>query len=281
MISEDEAYFSKILSWVLQNKGFDGLQYKSNYMKRRIAVRMRATHAGTYRDYFQFLSKDPEETTRLLDRLTIHVTEFFRDPGVYEALKEKVVPEILRETPNGSVKVWSAACSTGEESYSLASVWSECLARHPGFSWKIWATDVDETSIRTARLGEYDRGCLDKISKKTAGKMFRLESGKPVVLPELRERVRFIRQDLLGEWTSEFSGFDLIFCRNLLIYLTVSQQQKLYENFSKALRPGGFLVLGLTETLLGPARELYRCVDIRSRFYRVAGGLGVKASHKL
>ncbi|MGH7739244.1 MAG: CheR family methyltransferase [bacterium] len=277
MILEDDAYFSKILDWVLQNKGFNGLQYKSNYMKRRIAVRMRATHAGNYRDYFHFLSKDPEETTRLLDRLTIHVTDFFRDPGVYEALKEKVVPEILRGTPKGTIKVWSAACSTGEESYSLASVWSECLVRQPGFSWEIWATDVDEASVQKAQLGEYDTGYLDKIPKKTAGKMFRLESGKLVVLPELRKRIRFIRQDLLGEWSSEFSGFDLIFCRNLLIYLTVSQQQKLYESFAKALRPGGFLVLGLTETLLGPARELYRCVDIRSRFYRVAGEADVKA----
>lgn len=270
MILEDEAYFPKILDLVLRIKGFDGQNYKLNYVKRRVAVRMRATKSGTYRDYFQFLTQNPEEATHLLDRLTIHVTEFFRDAEIYGALREKVILSLLGTAKNKRLRVWSAACSTGEEPYSLAFLLSDLLGPHPEFSFEILATDVDAASLRTARLGEYSRESGEKLPKKTLGKMFRVEGAKFKVLPGLQKTIRFVQHDLLGPWPEGFSEFDLILCRNLLIYLTAPQQQKLYENFSRVLNPEGFLVLGLTETLLGPARELYRCFDIRSRFYRLA-----------
>jgi len=272
MILEDEAYFPKILELVLKIKGFNGLNYKVNYVKRRVAVRMRATHAGTYRDYFHFITQNPEEATHLLDRLTIHVTEFFRDADIYAALQEKVIPEVLRTAADKKIKIWSAACSTGEEPYSLAFLLNEGLKDHPGFSFEILATDLDEQSLRTARLGEYSSESVGKLSKKVIGKMFRVEGTKFKIQPELQKNVRFFQHDLLGAWPPDFRGFDLILCRNFLIYLTAPQQQKLYTNFSRVLSLDGFLVLGLTETLLGPAREIYRCVDIRSRFYRLAPG---------
>ncbi len=272
MILEDEAYFPKILELVLKIKGFDGLNYKVNYVKRRVAVRMRATHAGTYRDYFHFITQNPEEATHLLDRLTIHVTEFFRDAEIYKSLQEKVIPEIVRTAVDKRIRIWSAACSTGEEPYSLAFLLSEGLKDFPGFSYEILATDVDGASLRTARLGEYPSESVGKLSKKVIGKMFRVEGAKFKIQPGLQKNIRFSQHDLLGEWPSDYWGFDLIVCRNFLIYLTAPQQQKLYEHFSRVLRLDGFLVLGLTETLLGPARELYRCVDIRSRFYQLALG---------
>ncbi|HET9870254.1 MAG TPA: hypothetical protein VFR02_07155, partial [bacterium] len=104
MEPEDEPYFSKILDLVLRVKGFDGQHYKPNYVKRRVAVRMRATHSGSYRDYFHFLSQHPEEATQLLDRLTIHVTEFFRDAVMYGALRERVIPDLFAGTADGRVK---------------------------------------------------------------------------------------------------------------------------------------------------------------------------------
>ncbi|HVM32166.1 MAG TPA: protein-glutamate O-methyltransferase CheR [bacterium] len=266
----DDAYFSKILDLVHRIKGFDGQNYKVNYVKRRVAVRMRATKSGTYRDYFQFLSQNQEEATHLLDRLTIHVTEFFRDPEIYEALREKAIPELMKSALDKRIRVWSAACSTGEEPYSLAFLLGEVLAQDPDFTFEILATDVDAASLKTARWGEYPGESVKKLSKKTLGKMFRVEGTRFKVLPSLQKRVRFAQLDLLGAWPGDFAAFDLILCRNLLIYLTAPQQQKLYEGFSRVLNPGGFLVLGLTETLLGPARDLYRCVDIRSRFYRLA-----------
>jgi chemotaxis protein methyltransferase CheR len=270
MIPEDESYFPKILDLVLKMKGFDGQNYKLNYVKRRVAVRMRATKSATYRDYFQFLAQNHDEASHLLDRLTIHVTEFFRDPEIYEALREKVFPSLLTAARNKRIRVWSAACSTGEEPYSLAFLLSELLGPRSEFSFEILATDVDAASLRTARLGEYSRESAGKISKKVLGKMFRVEGAKFKVLPGLQKTIRFVQHDLFGVWPEDFSGFDLILCRNVLIYLTAPQQQKLYENFSRVLNSGGVLVLGLTETLLGPARELYRCFDIRSRFYRLS-----------
>jgi chemotaxis protein methyltransferase CheR len=275
MIPEDEAYFLKILELVLKIKGFDGLNYKVNYVKRRVAVRMRATHAGTYRDYFHFITQNPEEGTHLLDRLTIHVTEFFRDAEIYKSLQEKVIPEMIRTAADKKIKIWSAACSTGEEPYSLAFMLNEGLKDEPDFSYEILATDVDAASLRTARLGEYSRESVGKLSKKVIGKMFRVEGAKFKVQPGLQKNIRFFQHDLLGEWPADFWGFDIIFCRNFLIYLTAPQQQKLYEHFSRVLSLNGFLVLGLTETLLGPARELYRCVDIRSRFYQLALGKNI------
>ena len=186
MILEDESYFPKILDLVLKIKGFDGQNYKLNYVKRRVAVRMRATKSVTYRDYFQFLTQNHEEASHLLDRLTIHVTEFFRDPDIYEALREKVFPSLLATARNKRIRVWSAACSTGEEPYSLAFLLSEFLGPHSEFSFEILATDVDAASLQTARLGEYSGESVGKISKKVLGKMFRVEGAKFKVLPGLQ-----------------------------------------------------------------------------------------------
>src|SRR5580658_678077 len=115
MIEEDQS-FKKILAFLLRSKGFDGNHYKTNYIKRRIAVRMRVVGASTYTDYLKILQHNLEEPARLLDRLTIHVTEFFRDPSVYKAVQEKVLPGFLGKAGK-KMKVWCAGCSTGEEPY--------------------------------------------------------------------------------------------------------------------------------------------------------------------
>jgi chemotaxis methyl-accepting protein methylase len=269
---EDDADFRKILETVLKIKGFDGLHYKVSYIKRRIAVRMRATHVETYGEYLKVLLGMPEESTQLLDRLTIHVTDFFRDSSVYQALQEKIFPEFIPKSLTKKIRVWSAGCSTGEEAYSAAFLMRELCKLNAGLSFEILATDIDAESIRIARNGEYSSQSIQKISKKVIGDMFKAETSRFKVIPNLRKSVRFLKHDLLGDWPFEFTDFDLVFCRNLLIYLTAIQQQKLYERFYRVLVPGGYLVLGLTETLLGPARELFNCVDVRNRIYKAIPG---------
>jgi chemotaxis methyl-accepting protein methylase len=264
----DDADFRKILETILKIKGFDGLHYKVNYIKRRIAVRMRATQAETYHEYLKILLGTPAESTQLLDRLTIHVTDFFRDVGVYQSLQEKILPEVFSKSLTKKIRVWSAGCSTGEEPYSVSFLMQEFRKLNSEFSFGILATDIDEISIRMARNGEYSSQSVQKLSKKTIGEMFRAEGSRFKVIPSLRQSVRFLKHDLLKDWPVEFSNFNIVFCRNLLIYLTAIQQQKLYERFYRVLIPGGYLVLGLTETLLGSAREIFNCVDIKNRIYK-------------
>ncbi len=265
---EEDPNFQKILALLLKTKGFDGHQYKPNYIKRRVAVRMRAMETKTYLDYLRVLQNNRQEPALLLDRLTIHVTEFFRDPNVYQAIKQNILPG-FPVNPGIKLKIWCAGCSTGEEPYSVAMILKECSFSQPGFDFEIFATDIDMASIRTAEKGEYPVEALKKLSKAQVTRWFYVEGSRARVVADLKKHVHFRAHDLLSEWVDELSGFQLIFCRNLLIYLTAPLQQKIYKNFAGALAAGGFLILGLTETLLGPSRKFYECVDVRNRIYRL------------
>jgi chemotaxis protein methyltransferase CheR len=267
-VAEDDPNLTKILAFLLKVKGFDGHQYKMNYIKRRIAVRMRATGALGYADYLQILQEDPQEPSSLLDKLTIHVTQFFRDPEVYQAIKKKVIPLIVEKKVK-RLKVWCAGCSTGEEPYSLAILLNEWKDSNPTIDFEIYATDIDLASIRTASKGEYPIESLQKLSRAQVSRWFQVQGLFARVTPELKTPVSFRTHDLLGQWPSELGEFNMILCRNMLIYLTTPQQQKIYEQFASSLMPEGVLVLGLTETLLGPARKFYHCIDIRHRIYQL------------
>ena len=266
-LKEEDPGFQKILDYLLKSKGFDGNQYKQNYVKRRVAVRMRATGTHSYSDYLNALLNNQQEPTQLLDRLTIHVTEFFRDPDVYRAVKEKILPE-LSGVSDRKIKVWCAGCSSGEEPYSVAMMLKEWAFSQPGLTFEIFATDIDLGSVRTAEKGEYPAEAIRKLSKVQTTRWFYLEGARARVVLDLKKHIHFRVHDLISEWGGDFSGFHLIFCRNLLIYLTSGQQQKIYEQFARALAPEGHLILGLTETLMGASRKYFRCVDIRHRIYR-------------
>ena len=269
---EADPHFKRILEILLRDMHFDAGQYKPNYVKRRVAVRMRATGAPTYPESLRVLQGNPGEASLLFDRLTIHVTEFFRDPSLYQALQENVLPELAGRAGD-PFRAWCAGCSTGEEPYSLALLLGDWRDAHAPFPFEIWATDIDEPSVRTAEKGEYPLEALRRIPRAQVAKGFRVEGLQARVAPEVKGAVRFKVQDLLGDWGPGWPKFDLVSCRNLLIYLSSPQQQKLYERFYHALRPGGCLILGLTETILGEARRFFRCTDLRNRVYRAVEGV--------
>jgi chemotaxis methyl-accepting protein methylase len=150
----------------------------------------------------------------------------------------------------------------------------EWTCAQPGKGFDIFATDYDAASVRTGEKGEYPVESLKKITKPQTTRWFHLEGTKARVVSDLKRHIRFRTHDLLSGWPPDFSDFHMIFCRNLLIYLTSSQQQKIYERFASVLAPGGHLILGLTETLLGPSRKYFQCVDIRHRIYQVLPGAG-------
>jgi len=271
---DNDPHLKKIYEFLHKSTGFDAHQYKMNYIKRRVAVRMRATGALTYPDYLKVLQTHPGEHSLLFLGLTIHVTEFFRDPKLYRVLKENILPDLSARAFGKKIRVWCAGCSTGEEAYSLALLMEGWREISPGFSVEIQATDIDAPSVRTAEKGEYSLESLREIPKDLASRGFKADGAKVKVVEEARKRVRFHVQDLLGDWGGGWGGFDLISCRNLLIYLAPAQQQKLYARFFRALRPGGYLILGLTETILGESRGLFRCVDLKNRIYQAEGAPG-------
>src|SRR5579859_3296695 len=170
-LTEEDPHLKKILAFLLKAKGFDGHQYKPNYIKRRIAVRMRATGASDHEQYLKVLETNHQEPSLLVDKLTIHVTEFFRDPEVYQAIKKKIVP-LFSETAGKIFKVWCAGCSTGEEPYSIAILMNEWKDSNPGFEFEIFATDIDLSSIRTAAKGEYPIEALKKLSRPQVSRWF-------------------------------------------------------------------------------------------------------------
>lgn len=168
---EEDPFFLKILEHVLAEKGFDGTHYKINYIKRRVAVRMRASGTRDYLEYYQALKKNRDEVSLLFDRFTIHVTDFFRDAEVYNSMKLKVLPEIFRQ-PGSSLKIWCAGCSTGQEPYSIAITLRENSPKYAEKNIKIIATDIDDASIRFAERGTYPIASLKKLSSQQMSKWF-------------------------------------------------------------------------------------------------------------
>jgi len=261
MMLQDERHFQNLCQLIFRQVGLDCKQYKVNYLKRRLAVRMRATQKKTYKEYQQLLENNPEEYEWLLDRLTINVSNFFRDPGVYAQMKKLLLPVWQKQA---TVRVWSAGCANGEEPYSLAIMLREGL---PSFCyWEILATDIDPTVLERARIGKYKSETLKTIPPRVKMRYFEQEGEQWVVKPELKRRIKFKINDLTGDLPE--GAFDLIVCRNVLIYFVSELQERLFRDFHSHLRPGGYLVLGKTETLVGDVRALYHMIDIRERIYQ-------------
>lgn len=234
--------------------------YKDEQMKRRLDSWLVRSHTPTWQDYFAWVSKDAIELERFRNYLTINVTEFFRDPARWENLHAEILPPLLK-TAAGEFKVWSAGCSIGTEAYSLAMLLAEVA---PARKLSLLATDLDRGALTKARQGgPYSQ---DDIRNLTPAQARQYLNPQPpyFVTEKLRQRVRFEEQDLLLDRFE--SGFDLIVCRNVVIYFTSEAKEKLYAKFSAALRPGGVLFVGGTEIISGPAK--YGLQNFGISFYR-------------
>lgn len=235
--------------------------YKERQLKRRIDSLMLALNVGDYETYYRLLQQDPEQKRRFLDKVTINVSEFFRNPEIFAVLEREILPPLLRQF--GRLKVWSAACSIGAEPYSLAILLDELA---PGRAHRVEATDIDEGALEQARQGVYDANCLKNVSPQRLARYFE-QAGKGYrVKEQLRRMVFFRRHDLLTE--SYPGGYHLIVCRNVTIYFTAEVQRRMYQQFRQAVVPGGVLFIGATESIL-QYREL-GWEKISPWFYRKA-----------
>ncbi len=266
----DDGSFRMLTEKVLRERGFGCANYKERCLRRRIAVRMRARGVHTYEDYARVLDRDEMEYERLLDALTINVTRLFRNQEVFTAIASTVIPEIW-EWPARPLRVWSAGCSSGEEAYSVAALFHRHAAERGATSAlarvEILGTDVHGPSLATAAEGAYPASAFEEVPAEIRAAYFRGAEPPYRASPELRRLVRFQSNDLLRD-RAPGTGFALILCRNVLIYFDRASQERLFEHFHAALAPGGFLVLGMVETLFGEARGRFATVDARTRIFR-------------
>lgn len=264
--SEEE--LEQLKEKIHRERGFNCQFYKDKCLRRRIAVRMRARGQASFQDYAALLDRDPREYDFLLDTLTINVTKFFRNAEVWRVVEEAVIPKLF-ERRGVQHRIWSAGSASGEEAYTLSILLHEWAEKHGRSSelsrFHILGTDIDRRSLELAQRGEYPDLSLQETPDEVRERWF--SPGPPFRLrPEAKRNVSFIRRDLISEPAPE--GQSLIFCRNVVIYFDREIQERLFHRFYEALVPGGFLVMGKVETLIGPARGLFRSINNRERVFQ-------------
>jgi chemotaxis methyl-accepting protein methylase len=264
--------FALLTGKIARDRSFGCESYKEKCLRRRIAVRMRARGVHTYGDYARILDADAAEYERLLDALTINVTKLFRNWETYDTIARRVLPDLWERT-EGRIRIWSAGCSSGEEAYSLAILVHRHAAARGELSRlsrvTVLGTDIDRASLAAADRAAYAETAFADTPTELRAAYFSHEPPH-TVLDEVRRMVRFERRDLLLDPAPPMSGegIHLIACRNVIIYFDRNTQEALFERFHAALAPGGVLVLGKVETLLGQARSSFATVETRERIFR-------------
>ncbi|HTP65478.1 MAG TPA: protein-glutamate O-methyltransferase CheR [Geobacteraceae bacterium] len=263
--------FDLICSTMKSVRGFNLDSYKDKCIRRRIAIRIRATRCRTAEEYSDLLRQNPVEPDLLLKVLTIHVSQFFRNMPTFEKMRTDVIPYLLklRETKGErGIKCWSVGCAGGEEPYSIALLLREFFPKEAEERRvTILATDVDASILETARAGVYGEERLVELPETMRERWFRGAGGKYHLLPEIKEMVDFRRSDLVDG--DAFPESDLILCRNVLIYFERSQQEKILHGFADVLARGGIMIMGKSETLFGTVRRRFQTVCPVERIYRV------------
>lgn len=247
-IFSDEETFPRIYAILKKASGIDFTNYKRTTVLRRIERRMVVTHNSNLGEYVKFLGTDDEEANILVKEILIGVTNFFRDPSFFESLKQNAVYNIVKRTgPKEPIRVWSAGCSTGEEAYSLAILFREVMDElNVQRDLKIFATDVDTKAIEQAGKGVFSDSILDDVSGDRLAKFFTKKNDQYVISKEIRRMIIFAPHNMLSD--PPFGKLDLISCRNVMIYFQPVLQRSLFAIFHSALKDGGYLFLGKSET---------------------------------
>ncbi|MGH7441685.1 MAG: CheR family methyltransferase [bacterium] len=262
--------FEAFRAYLARRTRLDLSRFKENYLRRRVESRRKAHGAESWAAYTAVLASDPDELERLKERLTVHVTEFFRDSDLWQALEREVLPGLLEQAaarPSRVLRLWSAGCSTGEEAYSLALLALRGAARQgKGVVVRVLASDLDEGVLRTAEEGSFAEGALASLPEAWRTAWFIRDGQRWNIGPALRRAVAFRRMDLFSEPPPP--QVDVLLCRNVMIYFSRDTQQRLLESFHHALRGEGVFVTGKTETILGPARVRFHCISAAARIFR-------------
>lgn len=264
---EERLLLQKLFTQLRARTGRDFSRYKQSTLLRRVRRRMQLAQLESLTTYLERLREDADEVRALADDLLITVTNFFRDPPVWERLERDIVPALFdHKAPGQPIRVWSVGCASGEEAYSLAILLLEEAARRDHVPLiQVFASDLHERSLERARDGFYPGDVATDVSAERLARFFVKDDGGYRVKKEVRELVVFAPHNLLGD--PPFSRMDLITCRNVLIYLQSDAQRDVLDIFHYALLPEGYLVLGTSETIDGSA-ELFRVDDRTHHVWR-------------
>lgn len=251
--------FNLFVSKLKAKTGIDLSQYKEQQMKRRLSHLRDSKGYKTFGEFFQAVSQDAKLCDQLLDHMTINVSEFFRNSKRWEVLAHKLVPELIARS--GSIKCWSAACSTGDEPYTLAMLLMERLQRR---QFQVLATDIDKSALKKAMAGIYPASSLREVPKAYRDRYFQAAGSSYAVADNVKSCVTFKQHNLLAD--AYDTQFDLIVCRNVLIYFTDEAKDGIFKRFSQSLKKGGYLFVGGTEQIFQPG--MYDLESVDTFFYR-------------
>lgn len=251
--------YEKFKSQVLKKTGLDLSLYKERQMKRRIESLIKRHNINDFDSYFKLIETNKEAFDEFMNYLTINVSEFYRNPEQWEIMLKEVFPEILSK--NKRPKIWSAACSTGEEPYTIAMVLSNLM---PLKDIKILAADIDKEALKKAQIGVYTAKSLENVPKPFVEKYFEKLGNTYKISDEIKKCVEFKQMNLLDDAYPKDN--DLVICRNVMIYFTEEAKDGMYHKFNGALIEGGILFVGSTEQIIMPAR--YKFESRKTFFYR-------------
>jgi two-component system, chemotaxis family, CheB/CheR fusion protein len=269
-VSYDYGDLGEVLNVVSDKTGFDFSQYKPTTLQRRIRRRMALHKLSDLKDYLRYVKETPNEAEDLYRDVLITVTDFFRDPDAFEVLKKNVFGPLLAERdPQSDLRIWVPGCATGEEPYSIAMALMEFISQMPHkkslMAVHIFATDVNEMSLTKARAGIYSSASVKDLNPEQLHRFFVKQDGMYHVQKSIREMCVFAKQNVAKD--PPFSNLDLISCRNLLIYFGEPLQMRVIPMFHYALRPGGYLMLGGSETL-GKFADQFVVVDKKHKIFQ-------------
>ncbi|HEV7366659.1 MAG TPA: CheR family methyltransferase [Gemmatimonadales bacterium] len=264
---EDDVEWAGLLAYLLNARGFDFHGYKPASLARRIRKRMEAVGVTGFAAYQDYLEVHPNEFATLFNVILINVTGFFRDPAAWEAVRTTALPQILApKSPDGAIRAWSAGCASGEEAYTIAMALAEELGPDQFRERvKIYATDVDEDALNTARQAAYQERQVEGVPPELLSKYFEHLDGLYFFRKDLRRQVIFGRHDLIND--APISRIDLLTCRNTLMYLNAETQARVLARLHFALNDGGFLLLGRAETLMAHGQSFVPA-DLKRRLSR-------------
>jgi len=260
--------FRQIAAMLHADAGIHLPESKAALVYSRLAKRLRSLGLASFRDYCALVAGNEglDERQKMLAALTTNVTRFFREPHHFEHLEKEVLPPLLAAARRGErVRLWSAACSSGQEPYSIGLTLLQLMPEAPNFDIKVLATDIDPNMLAEGRRGIYAEAVLEAVPSKLRGRWFvpvkgggaRAASTRNFCVAEpLRDLVAFRELNLLGVWPMR-GPFQAIFCRNVAIYFEEETQMKLWDRFAPMLSPGGRLYIGHSERLIGPAAAMF------------------------
>ncbi len=265
-----------LIKRLLAQKSIKSSSYKEKYLIRRIRVRMSRLGLKTYKEYFEVLKSSPEEFRTFVDSMSINVTRFFRNRDTFEYLEYEILPGVLKQfvhdNPNKAFKIWVAGTSLGAEAYTYA-ILMERLAKRVvrNLKYLIIATDINTININFAQRGVFSEELLEELESNEVKEYFiPTLNGEYKIKPHLQRNVRFETHDLLAN--PYYKNVNLISCRNVLIYISKEEQERIIRGFINSLDDDGILVLGRTESVFGNIRSNLHPLDLRHRIYQKKSG---------